>query len=148
MTEYKMHIRTIWCVNFDPKGFHFASGGADNVIYIWATNKQFPSLNLIGHTNDVTQVTFTQNLAYLCSNSLDKTFRIWNLDDGSLVRILFFDEVISVFEISSNSDFLVAGSEEGTIYIWDLTKPLKIHSFKLMDEKLSASLDEKSSTSS
>lgn len=95
MAEYKAHVRTIWCLEFCPRGFHFASGGAENVIFVWATNKQFPLLNLIGHINDVTQVRFTQNLSYLCSCSMDKTFRIWNLDDGSLVRILFFDEVQS-----------------------------------------------------
>lgn len=136
MAEYKGHVRTIWSVEFDPKGFHFASGGGDRNIFVWSTNKQYPVQYLCGHTNDVTQVSFTQNLAYLCSTALDKTFRVWNLDDGSLVRILFFDEVLSCFEVSSNGDFLVGGSEEGSVYIWDLVKPLRIHSFRLMDEKL------------
>ena len=30
----------------------------------------------------------------------------------------------------------MGGSEQGTVYIWDLVKPLKIHSFRLMDEKM------------
>ena len=135
LSIYKMHLRTIWSTAFCPKGAHFASGGADNIIYVWSTNKQFPIMNLIGHSSDVVGLEFTYNMVYLCSNSLDKTFRIWDLGDGSLVRILFFEEIITAFEISLNADLLIAGSEDGTIYIWDLYKPLKIHSFNLMDEK-------------
>ena len=37
---YKSHIRTIWALEFDPRGFHFASGGVEGVIFIWSTNKR------------------------------------------------------------------------------------------------------------
>lgn len=53
LSIYKMHLRTVWSVAFCPKGAHFASGGADNMIYVWSTNKQFPVMHLVGHSSDI-----------------------------------------------------------------------------------------------
>lgn len=52
-------------------------------------------MSLTGHNSDVTLVDFTQNLNYVCSASLDKTFKIWNLDNGQVVRVLFFDRPLT-----------------------------------------------------
>jgi WD40 repeat protein len=78
-------------VKISPKGFYFASGGADSMIFLWSTNKNAPLASYSEHTEDVTHVDFTDNLNYIVSASLDKTFRIWNIENGDLVRILFFD---------------------------------------------------------
>jgi WD40 repeat protein len=78
-----------------PKGFYFASGGADSMIFLWSTNKAAPVMSFVGHTNDVTIVDITENLNYICSASLDKTFRIWNIENAQMVRILFFEQPIS-----------------------------------------------------
>ncbi len=36
---FKSHVKSIWTVKLNPKGFHFASGGADSLIFLWLTNK-------------------------------------------------------------------------------------------------------------
>jgi WD domain, G-beta repeat len=36
---FKSHVKSIWSVKLNPKGFHFASGGADSLIFLWLTNK-------------------------------------------------------------------------------------------------------------
>lgn len=91
LAVYKSHIRTVWSVKISPKGFYFASGGADSMIFLWSTNKNAPLASYTEHTEDVTHVDFTDNLNYIVSASLDKTFRIWNIENGKMVRILFFD---------------------------------------------------------
>lgn len=39
MAVFKAHARSIWAVKLSPKGFHFATGGADGIIFLWLTNK-------------------------------------------------------------------------------------------------------------
>lgn len=42
LAVYKFHVRTIWTIDFCQDGLMFASGGADNIINIWATNNDAP----------------------------------------------------------------------------------------------------------
>lgn len=84
------------------------------------------------HQKDVTYLDFTENLNYLLSASLDRTVRVWNLDDASLVRVLFFPEVITTFRLTMNGDILICGGEEGNVYVWNLVKPLKLHQFRFV----------------
>lgn len=86
------------------------------------------------HQKDITCLDFTENLNYLLSASIDRTVRVWNLDDASLVRILFFPEVIRTFKMTLNGDIIICGGEEGNIFVWNLVKPVKIHSFSLRPE--------------
>lgn len=92
---FKGHIRTVWDVKLSPQGFYFVSGGADSLIFLWSTNKNAPLMSFTGHDSDVTMVDFTKNLNYICSASLDKTFKIWNLENGQIVRVLFFDRPLT-----------------------------------------------------
>ena len=59
---------------------------------------------------------------------MDRTLRVWNFDDASLVRVIFFPEIIRCFRLTMNGDMAVCGGEEGSIFIWNLTKPILIHS--------------------
>jgi WD40 repeat protein len=65
------------------------------MVFLWSTNKSAPLASYTDHTEDVTHVDFTDNLNYVVSASLDRTFRIWNIENGSLIRILFFDYPIT-----------------------------------------------------
>lgn len=131
MASYKSHLKAVWSVTFSQKGFYFASGGSDSVIFIWSTNDSVPVMCLTGHKSDVTKLEFTENLNYLLSVSRDRSCRLWNLDDGSIVRILFFDQQITSVKMNLNGDLLIAGGDLGKIYIWDLIKPELIDTFYL-----------------
>jgi WD40 repeat protein len=81
------------------------------------------------HQAPITHLELTENLNYLVSASHDRSVRVWNMDDASLVRVIFFPEVITTFKLTMNGDILICGGEEGTIFVWNLVKPIKIHSF-------------------
>jgi len=39
LAVYKAHVSPIWTVKLNPKGFHFASGGSDSLIFLWLSNR-------------------------------------------------------------------------------------------------------------
>lgn len=46
-----------------------------------------------------------------------------------MVRVLFFPEVIKTFKLTANADILIAGGVEGNIFVWNISKPVKLHQF-------------------
>lgn len=129
LAMFKGHTKPIWTVSLCPKGYYFATGGADSLIYLWITSKANPVMCFNQHEEDVTHLEFTESLKYLVSSSQDRSLKIWNLDDASLVRVIFFPEVIRRFKLTMNADIVVCGGEEGTIFVWDLVKAVKLHQF-------------------
>ena len=91
------------------------------------------------HQKDITCIEFTENLNYIVSSSRDRSVRVWNLDDASLVRIIFFPEVITTFRLAMNGDIIVCGDEEGGVYVWNLVKPLKLHNFRFVQNSTTSS---------
>ena len=97
LSLFTAHLKTVWSVKLCPKGFQFVSGGADSMIFLWSTNKNAPlaSFSDPQKDSDVTHVDFTDNLNFIISASLDKAFRIWNIDSTLLTRIIYFDYPIT-----------------------------------------------------
>lgn len=83
------------------------------------------------HQKEVTCLEFTDNQNYLVSASLDRSLRVWSLDDASLVRVVFFPEPIRTFKLTMCGDLVICGGAEGGVYVWNLIKPSKVHSFSL-----------------
>jgi WD40 repeat protein len=79
----------IWDVCLCPKGYFFASGGADKQVFLWCTNKSSPLRFFQGHTEEVVQVGFTKNMIYLISASRDHSLRIWKIKEPVMVRIFY-----------------------------------------------------------
>lgn len=134
LAVFKGHIKPVWAVSICPKGFYFASGGADSLIHLWITSKSSPVMCFNQHEADITHLEFTESLNYLVSSSHDRSLRVWNLDDASLIRIVFFPEVIKKFKLTMNADIVVCGGEEGTVFVWDLLRAVKLHQFNLGKE--------------
>jgi len=70
------------------------TGGQDDIAVLWQITEQATGLEvvervrLLGHTDSVTQVAFSNDGAYAATGSYDGTVRIWNPTDGSLVQTL------------------------------------------------------------
>ncbi len=82
--------------------------------------------SLQGHTNQVVSIVLLKN-GYLASASEDKTIKIWNLKNYSLVRTLVGHSagVWSLCVLSN--DLLASGSNDKTIKIWDSTNGLLLN---------------------
>lgn len=126
LAVYSVHVRSVWSVRFCSKGFFFASGGQDKGVYLWATNKAHPLKKFLGHSEEVTHVEFTKNLIYLVSASVDNTVRFWSIEDNSLVRIFYFENPITCFQIDEVGSTLIVGDAEGRITVWGVERAVQI----------------------
>ncbi len=61
-------------------------------------------------------------MIYLISASYDLTVRIWNIDEVSVVRIFYFENVVLALELNCVGEILVAGDENGIISVWNVNK--------------------------
>ncbi|WP_414754347.1 ribosome assembly protein 4 [Anabaena sp. CCY 9910] len=76
---------------------------------------------LAGHENWVSSVAFAPQKRQLASGSGDKTVKIWDINNGQLLKTLsgHSDSVISI-AYSPNGQQLASGSGDKTIKIWDI----------------------------
>ena len=95
-----------------------ASGSSDKTVRIWyAMSGEY--LQLEGHTEEVTSVSWSGDGKMLASGSIDNTVRIWNATSGKCIQTLrgHTGWVYSV-SWSRKSKMLASGSLDKTVRIW------------------------------
>lgn len=112
------HDKVIESVAINPDGETFVSGGKDKII-LWqlATGKMLRELPQSGF---VRSVTFSPDGHTLISSHEDNTIRLWNLDNGKLLRTLSGHSgwVLSG-AIAPDGQTLISGSRDKKIGIWN-----------------------------
>ncbi|KAH8797324.1 hypothetical protein DL96DRAFT_1825321 [Flagelloscypha sp. PMI_526] len=130
--KHKGHTDFIWSVVFSPNGKLIASGSEDRTmciwgveynktIRIWDANSGELLRRLIGHTDYVRSVSFSQDGRYIVSGSEDRTVCIWEAGSGQKLRQLegHADYVFSV-TVSPDGKRIASGSRDRTIRLWDV----------------------------
>ncbi|MBE9206030.1 serine/threonine protein kinase [Nostoc sp. LEGE 06077] len=83
---------------------------------------------LADHAHYVKTLAITQNGKTLVSGSSDKTIKIWNLADSSLIRTISgHDSGVIAVAISPDNQTLVSSSNDQSIRIWNLESGALIH---------------------
>ena len=74
-----------------------------------------------GHTRPISTIALDVESKFLATGSEDKTIKIWNLDELSVVKT-FTDhkDVITSLKFSSKSNILYSTSLDGFFKIWDM----------------------------
>src|SRR5579859_2179881 len=65
-----------------------ATGGGDDLGYLWDVTNGEMILKLDGHTDSVTNVAFSYDGMYLATGGMDGQVRIWNVQENKLVIAL------------------------------------------------------------
>lgn len=78
-TTYTEHLRAVRCLALSPDGSRLASGGDENVVYVWDIKSARVVRRLRGHNQPVRTIAFSGDGGQLLSASLDGTVRLWDV---------------------------------------------------------------------
>ena len=73
----------------------------------------------LGHSGDVTSVTFSKNGKLIISGGMDKTIKLWDAATGRLIRTLQYDMLINNVAVSPDGKYIASASSDNTVMIWD-----------------------------
>ena len=92
-------------------------------------NYHTPRRILAGHIADVEVIEFHPNMHYVATGSSDKQVRLWSIETGSCVRLMFtIAGAVRSLAFFKSGSHLIAGNEKGTLVVFDLQrgKPVDI----------------------
>jgi WD40 repeat protein len=104
-----------------PDGKWLATAGADDLVKLWELPSCKPVRSLAGHERAVTTLQFTTNSARLCSGSVDKSVRIWNVADGSLISSTNTPAEVNAVAWLAGDSQLISGHSDNLIRVWQLS---------------------------
>lgn len=138
---FKMHLKTIWDIQFAARGSYFISGGEEGLALFWSLSDPTP-LCAMKHNAGVKLVRLTHSLKYAITYSMDLLVQVWELKPGaSPIRVLFADFFVSTMTLNLNADTLFLGYENGQVQAWNIDKVKKlrtIDSFSKKDSSVNA----------
>ncbi|ESO94510.1 hypothetical protein LOTGIDRAFT_215492 [Lottia gigantea] len=72
-----------------------------------------------GHSNRVTDLTFSPDARWLISGAMDASLRTWDLPTGKLVDCFLLDSAVTSVSLSPTGDFLVTTHVDNLgVYLW------------------------------
>jgi ribosome assembly protein SQT1 len=132
ISSFKAHRDSVYCAAIHPKNpLLIVTGGGDDNGFLWSyymneTDENNSNLGskiqkcniLTGHKDSVISVGFNFDGSLIFTASLDGTIIIWKVDTIEQVGILEGPEDIEWAEWHPKGNALIAGSSDGTIWMW------------------------------
>ena len=100
-----------------------ASAGQDKKINVYSVANDFSRMHtMYGHTDAIFSLSFSPDSTRLVSGGADKSIRLWNPTEGTLLKKVYNAHkiyYISAVAHSPNGNLIASGSAESMIKIWD-----------------------------
>lgn len=139
---YTGHMDEVNAVKWDPSGKLLASCSDDFTAKVWnvASEQTAPMYDFKDHKAEIYTLKWSptgpgsmnpQKQKMLATASFDGSVRLWNVQDGTCIRVFsrHRDSVYSV-AFSPSGDYLASGSLAGQLYIWNVLEGVHVKSFK------------------
>jgi WD40 repeat protein len=116
----------IYNIEWSPDFKYFVTGNksdpadqeARNKACVWAADDGREVYCITEHSDDVNDALFSPDGKYLITGSADKTLRIWNAADGTLVKQFDFEDAVLDLDVYQN--LVAVAREKKTLTIIDL----------------------------
>lgn len=130
LLNYTGHTREICGLKWSLDDKKLASGGDDNLLFIWDIRKEDPEKKFISHTSAIKALDWsTFKFGYLISGggTQDMTLKLWNINNMTLVDSINTSSQICNIAFSKISHEFVTthGYKNNYIYVWD-SRTMKI----------------------
>lgn len=86
-------------LRFNRKGDFLAAGRIDGVVVIFDVETQGVATKLKGHIRQIQSLSWSNDGRYLLTSSQDWKCIIWDLQDGSMLRIVRFEAAVYMAEL-------------------------------------------------
>ncbi|MDH5597543.1 MAG: hypothetical protein OEY34_00375, partial [Cyclobacteriaceae bacterium] len=110
----------VFSVAFNSQGDKLAIGDESGDIFLWdvINNKLFKEL--VSHKSRVSDIEFSDDGKIMATASLDRTIRIWVLDEIDELPIVLDDNDAYVWDMdfSPDSRYLLAACDDGEMRVW------------------------------
>ena len=119
------HNGTVRSLCFDPSSdlTLLTAGDVDKNIKMWDTENGSSKGELVGHTNDVTSIKWSNDGNFFGSGSADKTIKLWDLKslrEICSVQTLGYGSINDISLLNTGEMLIVAAAHvDGKITIWD-----------------------------
>lgn len=120
--QLAIHTEPVFAVAVNPAQPEIlATGGGDDVGYIWRAGQPQPAFKLEGHADTVSSLAFSADGSMLASAGLDGSVRVWHVATGALAAALDGPtQGINWVAWHTRGTVLLAGSEDATAWMWKL----------------------------
>jgi Prp8 binding protein len=120
--ELTGHSGEVFAARFSPDGSSIASGSMDRDILLWRTSGECENYGVLtGHKSAVLDLHWSRDSQVIYSASADMTIASWDLATAQRIRRhTGHEEVVNCIDVSKRGEeFVVSGSDDGYIGIWD-----------------------------
>ncbi|MGO8789061.1 MAG: WD40 repeat domain-containing protein [Terriglobia bacterium] len=118
------------CVAISPDSKLVACGGSDSTVAVWDREGGKQLHRLMGHSGEISSLTFSSDGLHLVSGSGDGSARIWNVSTGqSLHTLSGHVGALTSVVCSPDGEFVVSGGADGTVRFWDAATGKNLETF-------------------
>ncbi|MDP6698750.1 MAG: WD40 repeat domain-containing protein, partial [Candidatus Latescibacteria bacterium] len=109
---------SVRCLAFSPDGRRLVAGTQGGDLLVWQSGDwQAEPQQLIGHISTITGLAFNGAGDLLASSSLDRSVRLWSVDEGTSIAIAQDDWVWDV-AFSPDDNRLASAGADRTVRLW------------------------------
>ncbi|KAI0749299.1 WD40 repeat-like protein [Daedaleopsis nitida] len=124
--HFPAHKKSVFAISTHPTAPLAASGGEDDLGYIWEITSGEEIVKLTGHTDSVTSTAFSADGEFVATGGMDGKVRIWRRVGKEhynqwefLTELTGPDEVMWI-RWHPKGSVLLAGSNDTTVWLWQL----------------------------
>lgn len=117
------HADAIFTAKFNHDGSKLASGGKDQVVFIWDTYGECQNTMVLkGHTNAILELAWSRDSEQLYTASADKSAAAWDTETGERIKKFRGHDsyVNAVCPARRGDPLVVTGSDDSSVLLWDM----------------------------